>query len=149
MGAAVKVTREEHTPQELWRLAAALKDAGHARRVQAISFVLDGRSRGEAAEFAGVDRQTLCDWVERYNKGGAGALATLTSPGRPRLLTPNQAEKLHGIVVKGPDLNKARTSIRMVSCGGAAWTSSGRLAHGSTCPRCIPAPWPNGFTACA
>ena len=106
MGAAVKVTREEHTPQELWRLAAALKDAGHARRVQAISFVLDGWSRGEAAECAGVDRQTLCDWVERDNKGGAGALATLTSPGRPRLLTPNQAEKLHGIVVKGPDLNK-------------------------------------------
>ena len=72
MGAAVKVTRAEHTPKELWRLAAGLKDAGHARRVQAISFVLDGWSRGEAAECAGVDRQTLRDWVERYNKGGAG-----------------------------------------------------------------------------
>jgi transposase len=53
-----------------------------------------------------VDRQTPRDWVERYNEGGASALAMLTSPGRPRLLTPNQGEELYQIVVKGPDLNK-------------------------------------------
>jgi transposase len=106
MAAPVKVTREEHTAQELRRLAAELKDAGHARRLQAISFVLDGWSRCEAAAFADVDRQTLRDWIERYNVGGASALVTLTSPGRPRLLTPNQSAELHQIVVKGPDLNK-------------------------------------------
>src|SRR5580698_9329202 len=54
MAAPVKVTREEHTAQDLRRLAADLKDAGHARRLQAISFVLDGWSRGEAAAFADV-----------------------------------------------------------------------------------------------
>ena len=106
MGAAVKVTREEHGPKDLPRLAADLKDAGHARRMQAIAFVLDGWSRGRTAEFANVDRQTLRDWIERYNEGGVGALATLTSPGRPRLLTPGQHEELHGMVTKGPDLNK-------------------------------------------
>jgi transposase len=106
MGAPVKVTREEHTAKDLRRMAADLKEAGHARRVQAIAFVLDGWSRGQAAEFANVDRQTLRDWVARYNEGGIDALATLTSPGRPRLLTPNQNEELHRIVTKGPDLNK-------------------------------------------
>lgn len=106
MGAAVKVTREEHGPKDLRRLAADLKDAGHARRMHAIAFVLDGWSRGRTAEFANVDRQTLRDWIERYNEGGVGALATLTSPGRPRLLTPDQHEELHGMVTKGPDLNK-------------------------------------------
>jgi putative transposase len=106
MAVPVKVTREEHTSQELRRLAADLKDAGHARRLRAISFVLDGWSRGEAASFANVDRQTLRDWVERYNEGGAGALVSLTSPGRRRLLTPKQGDELYQIVMKGPDLDK-------------------------------------------
>jgi hypothetical protein len=59
----VKITRAEHTPQDLRRMAASLKDAGHARRLQAISFVLEGWSRSRAAEFADVDRQTLRYWV--------------------------------------------------------------------------------------
>ena len=87
MTAPVKITREEHTPRDLRRMAASLKEAGHARRLQAISFVLDGWPRSGAAEFAVVDRQTLRDRVERYNAGGVGALATFTSRGRRRLLT--------------------------------------------------------------
>ena len=106
MGVPVKVTRDEHTPKALRRMAAELKDAGHVRRALAISFVLEGWPRGQAAEFAGVDRQTLRDWIERYNESGFDALATLTSPGRRRLLTPDQDEELHRIVKKGPDLNE-------------------------------------------
>lgn len=106
MGTPLKVTREEHTAQELLRLASDMQDAGQARRVQAISFVMDGWSRARAAAFACVDRQTLRDWVERYNEYGVDGLATLTSPGRPRLLTPSQAEELREVVKNGPDLNK-------------------------------------------
>ena len=106
MGAALDVTREEHTSQELRRMANETKDPRQARRMQAISFVIDGQSRGEVAEFAGVGRQTLRDWVKQYNEHGPEALATITSPGRPRLLTPSQAEELHEVVVKGPDLKK-------------------------------------------
>ena len=106
MGAALDVTREEHTSQELRRMANETKDPRQARRMQAISFVIDGQSRGEVAEFAGVGRQTLRDWVKQYNEHGPEALATITSPGRPRLLTPRQAEELHEVVVKGPDLKK-------------------------------------------
>lgn len=35
------------------------------------------------------------------------ALATLTSPGRPRLLTPSHAKELQEVVTSGPGLNKA------------------------------------------
>jgi Winged helix-turn helix len=68
----VKIAREEHTSQALRRMAGSMKDTGHACRLQAISFALDGWPRSGAAEFADVDRQTLCDWVERYNEGGVG-----------------------------------------------------------------------------
>jgi transposase len=106
MGTPVKVTREEHTTEELRRLASEIRDAGQARRVQAIAFVMDGWSRARAAAFACVDRQTLRDWVERYNECGVAGLGTLTSPGRPRLLTPRQAEQLREVVTTGPDLEK-------------------------------------------
>jgi transposase len=97
MGAPVKVTRDEHTAQELRRIASDMKDAGQARRVQAISLVMDGWSRARAAAFACVDRQTLRDWVERYNECGVNGLATLT---------PRQAEALREVVTNGPDINK-------------------------------------------
>jgi transposase len=106
MGSPVQVTRNEHTAEDLRRIATGLKDAGQARRVQAISVVMDGWSRAKAAAFACVDRQTLRDWVERYNEWGVDGLATLTSPGRPRLLTPHQAEELRQIATSGPELRK-------------------------------------------
>ena len=106
MGSPVQVTRGEHTAEDLRRIASALKDAGQVRRVQATSLVMDGWSRAKAAAFACVDRQTLRDWVERDNEYGVDGLATLTSPGRPRLLTPHQAEELRQIATSGPDLGK-------------------------------------------
>jgi transposase len=105
MGSAVAVTRETHTAEDLRRIASTLKDARQVQRVQAISLVMEGWSRAKAAAFACVDRQTLRDWVERYNECGVDGLASLTSPGRPRLLTPNQAEELRQVVISGPDLD--------------------------------------------
>ena len=94
-------------------MASEVRDAGQARRMQAISFVMDGWSRAEAADFACVDRQTLRDWVERYNECGVEGLTTLTSPGRPRLLTPSQAEELRVIAMSGPDLDKATGVVHL------------------------------------
>src|SRR5690348_12303356 len=106
MGSAVAVTRNSHTAQDLRHIASNLKDARQVQRVQAISLVMDGWSRAKAAAFACVARQTLRDWVEQYNECGVDGLATLTSPGRPRLLTPSQAEELRQVVTNGPDLGK-------------------------------------------
>jgi hypothetical protein len=43
--------------------------------------VLEGRSRAEAAEQNGMDRQTLSDWVHRYNAGGIDGLKSCHGPG--------------------------------------------------------------------
>jgi hypothetical protein len=44
-----------------------------ARRILAIANALDGMSREAAAQSAGMDRQTLRDWVIRYNEQRVGA----------------------------------------------------------------------------
>jgi hypothetical protein len=55
------------TPSQLRRLAASTKDANQSRRLLSIAAVLDGMSRAEAAKIGGMDRQTLRDWVHRFN----------------------------------------------------------------------------------
>jgi transposase len=47
--------------------------------------VLEGASRTEAAERSGMDRQTLRDWVHRYNAEGIEGLKS--GPGQPPSLT--------------------------------------------------------------
>ncbi len=66
MGRAVAV-RADYTAGEVRRLAKRAKDGAQARRLLAIAAVLDGASRTEAAKIGGMDRQTLRDWVIRFN----------------------------------------------------------------------------------
>ena len=47
-----------------------VKDGRVSRRLLAIALVLEGTSRKVAAESCGMDRQTLRDWVRRYNAEG-------------------------------------------------------------------------------
>jgi transposase len=59
--------------------------------------------RGEAARIGGMDRQTLRDWVHRFNaKGPDGLIDNWTSGPTPRLSADPLAE-LATIVETGPD----------------------------------------------
>jgi hypothetical protein len=103
MTAPVKITRTDHTPAGLHELAANSRDAAQTRRLLAIAMVLDGSNRAEAARQAGMDRQTLRDWVLRYNEAGADGLISRSAPGRQAVLTAAQMQELHDLVVAGPD----------------------------------------------
>ena len=74
MGQPVEITRTEHSAAELRGVAAKSKDAAVVRRLLALALVLEGHSREAAARTNGMDRQTLRDWVHRYNAGGVGGL---------------------------------------------------------------------------
>ena len=66
MASAVTV-RTDFSAAELRRLAAGSKHANQSRRLLSLAAVLDGMSREEAARIGGMDRQTLRDWVHRFN----------------------------------------------------------------------------------
>lgn len=95
--------RDDIAPQELRRLARAEKDPRAARRLLAIAGALDGLSRETAARIAGMDRQTLRDWVIRYNRAGPDGLSDHWGPGRPCRLTEGQQASLKALVLAGPD----------------------------------------------
>ena len=50
-----------------------------------------------------MDRQTLRDWVHRYNNEGALGLTSRLSTGRPAALNEAQMEELRALVLAGPD----------------------------------------------
>ena len=101
MGQAVPV-RSDYTAGEVRRIAKRAKDAAQARRLLAIAAVLDGSSRTQAAEIGGMDRQTLRDWVVRFNEQGPEGLVNIPSPGVPPKLDAAHRAFLARIVEEGP-----------------------------------------------
>jgi Winged helix-turn helix len=71
--------RKDRTPTVLRKLAKETHDARVARRILAIANARDGMSREDAARSAGMDRQTLRDWVLRYNAQGVGSSASMSA----------------------------------------------------------------------
>jgi hypothetical protein len=53
-----------------------------------------------------MDRQTLRDWVHRYNAEGIEGLVSRHGPGAPPALNPQQMAELKALVIKGPDPEK-------------------------------------------
>jgi transposase len=88
---------------ELRRLAAVTKHASQSRRLLSLAAVLDGMSRTAAARIGGMDRQTLRDWVHRFNKHGPDGLKDSWAKGHPPRLSPEQQAELAQIVETGPD----------------------------------------------
>jgi len=101
MGQAIAV-KSGYTSGEVRGLAKRAKDAAQARRLLAIAAVLDGASREEAATIGGMDRQTLRDWVIRFNEQGPEGLINKPSPGAPGKLTDEHKAYLARLIEEGP-----------------------------------------------
>jgi transposase len=101
----VSITRTEHTPLDLRREGGRTADARASRRMLALALVMEGESRAAAARQCGMDRQTLRDWVHRYNAAGLAGLSDRPHGGgaQSKLTTAQEAE-LAEWVRTGPDL---------------------------------------------
>jgi transposase len=102
MPAAITVRRDV-SAHELRRLAATTKNANQSRRLLSIAAVLDGMNRTDAARMGGMDRQTLRDWVHRFNEHGPDGLKDTWSKGKPPRLSAEQQAELTHLVETGPD----------------------------------------------
>jgi putative transposase len=102
MGAALPV-RGDIPAAELRRLARREGDGRVACRLLALANALDGMSRERAAKQAGLDRQTLRDWVVRFNAEGVGGLRDRPRSGRPPFLSEGQMAALKALVPRGPN----------------------------------------------
>ncbi len=102
MASAVKL-RTDFSAGALRRLAAAAKNANQSRRLLSLAAVLDGMNRTEAARIGGMDRQTLRDWVHRFNEHGPNGLKDNWSKGKRSRLSAEQQAEVAQLVETGPD----------------------------------------------
>ncbi len=103
----VVITRLELSAEALRERAARSTDAKISRRLLAIALVLEGWSRRDAAEACAMERQTLRDWVHRYNASGLDGLCDLPRRnGPPPRLSTSQQAQLSAWVKEGPDLER-------------------------------------------
>ena len=75
--------RADYDGIQLRSLAKTVSDPRQVRRLLALAAVYDGMSRAEAAKLGGMDRQTLRDWVHRFNEAGPEGLKNRAGAGRP------------------------------------------------------------------
>ena len=102
MASAVSL-RGDYTSSDLRALAAATKNANQSRRLLSLAAVLDGMNRTAAARVGGMDRQTLRDWVHRFNEHGPEGLLDSWSKGPAPRLSAEQRAEIAQLVETGPD----------------------------------------------
>jgi transposase len=132
--------RTDLSPAELRGLARRESDGRVSRRMLAIANALEGMDRAMAARAAGMDRQTLRDWVIRYNRGGPAALFDAWGDGRPCRMSDGAQAALRALVLAGPDpaVDGVSTWRVIDLCGivqerfGVSYSESGlaKLLHG-------------------
>ena len=105
--------------------ARAAGDSAQACRLLSIAAVYEGKSRAEAALLGGMSRQTLRDWVRRFNAEGPDGLASRKAPGARRRLSAAQLAELAELVETGPD---PQTDAW---CAGVGLTCGPRSSAGS------------------
>src|SRR5271169_1105723 len=100
MGRPIEITRFDLSATELREQAARTQDGAVVRRLLAIPLDLEGHPHEAAAQLNGMDRQTLRDWVLRYNAEGVAGLRLRRSSGRPAALNEAQMEELRTMVLE-------------------------------------------------
>src|SRR5260370_10850707 len=86
--------------------ARSAQDADQVRRLLAIAAVYEGKDRAEAAQLGAMDRQTLRDWVHRFNAAGPAGLIDRKPPGVKRRLTAEQEAELARLIDEGPHVDR-------------------------------------------
>jgi len=95
--------RTDYDAAVLRKLSRRATDANQARRLLAIAAVYEGMRRAKAAAVGGMDRQSLCNWVHRFNAEGPEGLHDRKAPGAVAKLTASEKAELAALVEVGPD----------------------------------------------
>ena len=125
MPSAVRL-REDYSAEELRALARRSKNVNQSRRLLSLAAVRDGMDRGAAAKIGGMDRQTLRDWVHRFNAVGSGGPASTTGRRVPSL-----AFRRSNWLSSRRSSRRVRIVRRTASCAGGGSTSSASSPRGS------------------
>ena len=106
MASAVRL-REDYSAEELRALARRSKTVNQSRRLLSLAVrSAMAWTEARAAKIGGMDRQTLHDWVHRFNGSGLEGLVDNWTEGPKPRLSAEQLAQFAQIVEAGPDREK-------------------------------------------
>ena len=110
MGRGLSIREDLATAVELRRLAKKEPRRRTAQRMLAIANTLEGMSRAQAAQAAGIERQSLRDAVLRFNVEGLAGLVDRPHGHRPEVLSEGEQAVLVDRVLRGPNPEQGEPS---------------------------------------
>src|SRR5215204_6100945 len=110
MGRALPIREDVATASELRRLAKKEPRRRTALRLLAIANAMEGMSRAQAARAAGIERQSLCDAIKRFNADGIAGLVDRPKAHRPERLSKAEPAILVTPILRGPDPEQGEPS---------------------------------------
>ena len=103
MGRAITIRTDLGTAADLRRMAKQQSGRRPALRLLAIANALDGMSRAQAARAVGIERQSLCDAIKRFNAEGIAGLIDRPKGHRRERLSEAEQAVLINLILRGPD----------------------------------------------
>src|SRR3954464_2061259 len=106
MGRAITIRTDLGTATDLRRMAKQQGGRRTTLRLLAIANAMDGMSRAQAARSAGIERQSLCDAIKRFNAEGIAGLVDRPKGHRSQRLSEAEQAVLINLILRGPDPEK-------------------------------------------
>jgi putative transposase len=103
MGRAITIRTDLGTAADLRRMAKQQSGRRTALRLLAIANAMEGMSRAQAARSAGIERQSLCDAIKRFNAEGIAGLVDRPKGHRRERLSEAEQAVLINLILRGPD----------------------------------------------
>jgi transposase len=110
MGPAITIRTDLGTAADLRRIAKRQGGRRTALRLLAIANALDGMSWAQAARAAGMERQSLCEAIKRFNAEGIAGLVDRPKGHRPERLSEAEPAILVNRILRGPDPDRGDPS---------------------------------------
>src|SRR5215207_9545706 len=110
MGRAITIRTDLGTASDLRRMAKQQSGRRTALHLLAIANAMEGMSRAQAARAAGIERQSLCDAIKRFNADGIAGLVDRPKAHRPEQLSKAEQAILVTHILRGPDPEQGEPS---------------------------------------
>jgi transposase len=110
MGRGIAIREGVETAAGLRRLAKRERRRRTALRMLALANAMDGMSRTAAAQAAGIEKQSLCDAIKRFNAEGIAGLYDRPKGHRPARLDAAEQAELVQHILRGPDPERGEPS---------------------------------------
>ena len=134
MGRAITIRTDLGTATDLRRMAKQQGGRRTTLRLLAIANALDGMSRAQAARSAGIERQSLCDAIQRFNAEGIAGLIDRPKGHRSQRLSEAEQAVLINRILRGPDPEKASLAPGPCPiCAASSRSASTRACVRSRC----------------